>query len=174
MFAKLSNDFGHRRLVDILTFIVNGCSNILSLYWHLFVILVFLYRHFLLLGKKRQWLFLSLKAATGLPLLTTGMIKILSFSEVSEFLIHVHIFHYFKSKWNTSQHSYTKTKSTTKNLVTFLDTVMLPLYCQRKFVSIYSHRNRTFDLAFYYLLLDKISNYRLLTVYRLGFLVPNQ
>jgi hypothetical protein len=50
-----------------------------------------------------------------------SVITFLFFPKVSEFIIHDHVYHYFKHKLNTSQHSFNKSKSTVINWVPNVD-----------------------------------------------------
>jgi hypothetical protein len=76
-------------------------------------------------------------------------------------IIHDHVSHFFKSKLNSSQDGFIKSKPTVITLVTFLDFVT-PLICsQGKTDSIYFDFNNAFDILPHSLLLHKLSNYGL-------------
>jgi hypothetical protein len=86
---------------------------------------------------------------------------LLNFSEVSEFTIHDHVSYFFKSKLNSSQHGFIKSKSTVTNSVTFPDFVT-PLFCsQGQTDSIYFDFSNAFDILPHSLLLHKLNNYGL-------------
>ncbi|PNF19791.1 hypothetical protein B7P43_G14658 [Cryptotermes secundus] len=88
-----------------------------------------------------------------------------NFSKVFEFIIHDHIYQFFKSKLSPFQHGFIKSKSTTTNLVTFLDFVS-PLVCtQGQVDSIYFDFSNAFDTVSHTLLLYKLNNYGLSSGY---------
>jgi hypothetical protein len=83
------------------------------------------------------------------------------FSKVFEYIMHDHIYHFFKSKLNSSQHGFNKSKSTITNLVIFLDFVT-PLVCSQGQVdSIHFDFSNAFDILPHALLLHKLNNYGL-------------
>jgi hypothetical protein len=60
-------------------------------------------------------------------------------------VFHDHISHYLKSKINLYQHGFSKTKSASTDLVTFVDFIT-PLVCsQRQFDAIYFDLSNAFD-----------------------------
>jgi hypothetical protein len=72
-------------------------------------------------------------------------------------IIHDHVSHYLKSKINPYQHSFSKTKSASTNLITFVDFIT-PLICsQRQADVIYFDLSNAFDLVLHSLLLHKLS-----------------
>jgi hypothetical protein len=93
-----------------------------------------------------------------------------NFSNVSKFIIHDHVPHFLKSKLNSSQHGFIKSKSTVTNLVTFLHFVT-PLVCsQGQTDSIYFDFINSFNILPHALLHHKLSNYGLYSGYLNWFL----
>jgi hypothetical protein len=81
-----------------------------------------------------------------------------NFSKIFKFIIHYHIYIFFKSKLN-SQHGFIKSICTITNLVTFLDFVT-PLVCSQDQVhSVYFDFSNAFDILPHALLLHKLKNY---------------
>jgi hypothetical protein len=64
-----------------------------------------------------------------------------TFSKLFELVIHDHVSYYLKSKLNTCQHGFTKSKSTITNLVTSLDFITPVVSSQGQADAIY------FDLS---------------------------
>jgi hypothetical protein len=82
-----------------------------------------------------------------------------NFSKVFEFVIHDQVSYFLKSKLNSSQHGFIKSKSIVTNLVTFLDFVT-PIVCsQGQTDSLYFDFSNGFDILPHPLLLHKLSNY---------------
>jgi hypothetical protein len=72
-------------------------------------------------------------------------------------VIHDHVSHYLESQINPYQHGFSKTKSASINLVTFVDFIT-PLVCsQGQADAIYFDLSKAFDLASHSLLLHKLS-----------------
>jgi hypothetical protein len=88
-----------------------------------------------------------------------------NFSKVFEIIILDHIYHLFKSKLNSSQHGFIKSKSTITNLVTFLDFVTLLVCSQGQVDSIYYDFSNAFDIFPHALLVHKLDNYGLSSGY---------
>jgi hypothetical protein len=84
-----------------------------------------------------------------------------NFSKVFEFAIHGHMSHYFKHKLHPSQHGFLKFKSTTTNLVTYVDFISPLVSFQRQVDSIYLDLSSAFDLVPHPILLQKLCAYRL-------------
>jgi hypothetical protein len=80
-------------------------------------------------------------------------------SIVLEFFMHGRIFHCSDIKFS-SHGCFAKTKSTTINLVTFLDKFFIGC-CQEQFYSIYFYLSRASDTVFHSLLLYVFSSYAL-------------
>jgi hypothetical protein len=80
-----------------------------------------------------------------------------NFSKLFEFFIHEHLSHYLKLKLNPCQHGFTKHKSTTTNLVAFLDFITPLVRSQRQVDSIYFDLTSAFDLLPHTLLPHKLS-----------------
>jgi hypothetical protein len=84
-----------------------------------------------------------------------------NFSNVFEFAIHDHMSHYFTHKLHPSQHVVLKHKSTTTNLVTYLDFISPLVSSQRQVDSIYFNLSSAFDLVPHPILLNKLCAYGL-------------
>jgi hypothetical protein len=81
------------------------------------------------------------------------------FSRVFEFIIHDHIcLFFFKSKLNSCQHGFIKSKSTITNFVTFLDFVTPLVRSQGQVDSIYFAFSNAFGILPHALLLHKLKN----------------
>jgi hypothetical protein len=92
-------------------------------------------------------------------------IAILNFSRVFEFIIHDRVSHFLKSKLNSSQNGFIKSKSTVANFVTFLD-FTTPLVCsQGQTGFIYFDFSNAFDVLPHTLLQHKLSDYGLSSGY---------
>jgi hypothetical protein len=76
-------------------------------------------------------------------------------STVFLIFLHYHKSHYFTHKFNPSQH-FIKAKSTTNNLVAYLDFVSPLLFSQRQVDSIYFDLNSAVDLVSHPILLHKL------------------
>jgi hypothetical protein len=72
---------------------------------------------------------------------------------------------FFKSKLNSSQHGFIKSKSTTTNLVTFLDFGTALVCSQGQVDSVYFDFSNAFDIFPHALLLHKRNNYGLSSGY---------
>jgi hypothetical protein len=79
-----------------------------------------------------------------------------NFSKVFEFLMHNHMSHYFKHKLNPSQPVFLKYKSTTTDLVTYLDFLLPLVSSQRQLDSIHFDLSSAFDLVSHPILLHKL------------------
>jgi hypothetical protein len=82
-----------------------------------------------------------------------------NFSKAFEFAIHGHMSHYSKHKINLSQHGFLKFKSTTTNLVTYLDFISPLVISQRQVDSIYFDLSSAFDLVPHPIILQKLCAY---------------
>jgi hypothetical protein len=72
-------------------------------------------------------------------------------------VIHDHVSHYLKSKINPYQHGFSKTKSASTNLVTFVEFITPLVYSQGQADAIYFDLINAFDLVPHSLLLHKLS-----------------
>jgi hypothetical protein len=79
------------------------------------------------------------------------------FSKILEFVIHNRVSHYLKFKISPHQQGFSKTKSTTTNLVTYLDYISPLVGSQRQADAIYFDLRNAFDLVLHSLLLHKLS-----------------
>jgi hypothetical protein len=144
-------------LDNIPGFIIKGCS----------AILVPVLKHIFNLSLSQQYFPALWKQAAVVPILKKGNsafvnnyrpISILNnFSKLFEFVIHDHASHYLKSKFNPCQHGFTKFKSTTTNLVSYLDFITPLVGSQRQVDAIYFDLTSAFDLVPHTLLLHKLS-----------------
>ncbi|PNF20040.1 hypothetical protein B7P43_G05817 [Cryptotermes secundus] len=142
---------------DIPGFIIKGCTDIF----------VPILKHIFNLSLS-QHNFPSLwKQAAIVPVLKKGKstsvsnyrpISLLSnFSKIFEFIVHEHVSHYLKSKISPYQHGFSKTKSTSTNLVTYIDFISPIVGSQRQADAIYFDLSNAFDLVPHSLLLHKLS-----------------
>jgi hypothetical protein len=88
-----------------------------------------------------------------------------NFSKLFELVIHDHISHYLKSKISPHQHGFTKAKSTSTNLVTYVDFIAPLAGSQRQADAIYFDLSSAFDLVNHSLLLHKLSAFGLSSGY---------
>jgi hypothetical protein len=79
------------------------------------------------------------------------------FSKLFESVIHDHVSHYLKFKLNPCQHGFTKSKSTTTNLVTYLAFITPLVGSQRQADAVYFDLTSAFDLVPHTLHLHKLS-----------------
>jgi hypothetical protein len=100
-----------------------------------------------------------------------------SYASVFLLIIYYHVSHFLKSKLNSSQHGFIKSKSTVTYLFTFLHFVT-PLVCsQCQTDSMYFDFSNDFDILPHSLVLHKLSNYGLSRGYLnwfLGYLTNGQ
>jgi hypothetical protein len=75
-----------------------------------------------------------------------------NFSKIFEFVIHDHVSHYLKSKSSPHQHGFSKTRSTSTNLVTYVDFISPVVDSQRQADAIYFDLSDAFDLVSHSLL----------------------
>jgi hypothetical protein len=78
-------------------------------------------------------------------------------SKVFEFIVHGHVSRYFKHKLNPCQHSFTKSKCTVTNLVTYLDFVTHLVCSQREVGAVYFDFSSALDLVAHALLHHKLT-----------------
>jgi hypothetical protein len=83
-----------------------------------------------------------------------------NFSKFFEFVVHSHMSHYFSSKLDPNQHDFVKTKSTTTNLMTYLDFIS-PFVFSEQVDSVYFDFSSAFDLVPHSVLLHKLCAYSL-------------
>jgi hypothetical protein len=117
----------------------------------------------------------SWQKAAILPIFKKGNISLIAnyrpisilnnFSKVFEFVIYDHVSHYFQSKLNCCQHGFIKSRSTTSNLVTYLDYITPLVSSQRHVDAIYFDFSSAFDLVSHTLLLGKLSSFGLTSAY---------
>jgi hypothetical protein len=84
-----------------------------------------------------------------------------NFSKVFEFVVHSQMSHYFTSKLNPNQHDFVKMKSTTTNLVTYLDFISPLVSSQRQVDSIYYDFSSALEFFPHSVLLHKLCAYGL-------------
>jgi hypothetical protein len=142
-------------LDNIPGFVIKGCSDILAP----------VLKHILSLA---QQCFPALwKQVAVVPIFKKGnsasvnnyrLISILNnFSKLFEYVIHDHASHYLKLKLNPCQHGFTKSKSTTTNLVTYLDFITPLVGSQRQVDTVYFDLTSAFNRVPHSLLLHKLS-----------------
>jgi hypothetical protein len=144
-------------LDNIPGFIIKGCAPIF----------VPIFKHIFNLSLSQQYFPTLWKQAAVVPIPKKGNsasvnsyrpISILNnFSKLFEFLVHDHASHYLKSIFNPCQHGFTKCKSTTTNLVSYLDYITPLVGSQRQVDAIYFDLTSAFDLVPHTLLLHKLS-----------------
>jgi hypothetical protein len=78
-----------------------------------------------------------------------------------ESVIHDQLFFYFKFKLHPSQHGFIKLKSTTTNLLTFLNSITVPISSQRQADSVYFELIQAFDKVPHILSLYKLGSFGL-------------
>jgi hypothetical protein len=81
-----------------------------------------------------------------------------NFSKVFEFVIHDYVSCYVQSKLNCCQHGFIKPRSSTSNLVTYIDYITLSVTSQRHIDAIYFDFSSAFDLVQHTLFLAKLSS----------------
>jgi hypothetical protein len=111
-------------------------------------------------------LYLFLKRGNSFLIANYRPISILNnFSKVFEFVIHYHVLYYLQSKLNCCQHGFIKFRSTTSNLVTYLDYITPLVSSQLQVDAIYFDFSSAFDLVSHTLLLRKLSSFGLTSAY---------
>jgi hypothetical protein len=160
-------------------FIIKGCIDIF----------VPLLKYIFSLSLSQQLFPSSLKQVAIVPIFKKGSSSLLvnyhptlilnDFLKVFEFVIHDHIshYHYLQAKLNTCEHGLIKSRSTTSNLVIYLDYLTPLVSSQHQVDGIYFDFSSVFDLVSHTLLLGKLSPFGLkmltlagsLTIYLTGF-----
>jgi hypothetical protein len=148
-------------LDDIPGFIIQGCTDIF----------VPILKHIFNLSVSQQYCPTLWKQAAIAPVLIKGKSTSVSnyrpislpsnFSMIFEFVIHDHVSHHLKSKISPHQQGFSKTKSTSTNLVTFFDSISPLVGSQRQADSIYFDLNHAFDHVSHCLLLHNLSAFGL-------------
>jgi hypothetical protein len=143
-------------LDDIPGFIIKGCTDIL----------VPILRHIFNLSLSEHCFPTLWKQTAIIPVFKKGKstsvsnywaISLVSnFSKVFELVIHDHISHYLKSKISPYQHGFTKTKSTSTNLVAYVDFIAPLVGSQSQVDAIYFDLSNAFDLVPHTLPLHKL------------------
>ncbi|PNF43033.1 hypothetical protein B7P43_G08782 [Cryptotermes secundus] len=144
-------------LDNIPAFVIKGCSDILAP----------VLKHIFSLTLSQQCFPALWKQAAVVPIFKKGHsasvnnyrpVSILNnFSKLFEYVIHHHVSHDLKLKLNPCQHGFTKCKSTTTNLVTYLDFITPLVGSQRQVDAIYFDLTSAFGLVPHSLLLHKLS-----------------
>jgi hypothetical protein len=88
-----------------------------------------------------------------------------NFSKIFEFIVHNHLSNFFKHKLNPAQHGFHKFNSTTTNLVTDPNSIMLSVCTQGQIDSVYFDLSSAFDIVPHNILLHKLSNFGLSSSY---------
>lgn len=88
-----------------------------------------------------------------------------NFSKLFEIIIHKHISFYINNKINSSQHGFIKSKSTTTNLISYLNVIVPVIESQGQTDSIYFDFSKAFDLVPHNILLTKMGNFGLTNGY---------
>ena len=88
-----------------------------------------------------------------------------TFSKIFEIIINEHVSHYLKSKFNPRQHGIIISKSTTTNLVAYLDIITPLVHSQCQVNAIYFDFSNSFDLVSHTLFLCKLNDFGLSPVY---------
>jgi hypothetical protein len=88
-----------------------------------------------------------------------------NFSKFFEFVVYDHVSYYGQSGLNCCQHGFIKSRSTTSNLVTFLDYITPLVSSQSQVDAIYFDFSSAFDLVSHTLLLGKLSSFGLTSAY---------
>jgi hypothetical protein len=114
------------------------------------LILIFQRSHQVSVELRRRWNFLTTKHPLPISLLSNCC-------KVFKFIVHGHIYHYLNSKIRLYQHGFSKTKSTSTNLVTYVDFISPLVGYQRQVDAIYFDLSNAFDRVSHSLLLHKLS-----------------
>jgi hypothetical protein len=88
-----------------------------------------------------------------------------NFSKIFESVVHDHLSSNFKFKLHPSQHGFIKSKSTVTNLVTYLNDVLPSVCSQGQFDCVYFDLSQAFDKVPHTLLLNKLNNFGLSSLY---------
>ena len=82
-----------------------------------------------------------------------------------EIIIHEHVSHYLKSKFNPCQHGFIKSKFTSTHLVAYLDFITPLFHSQDQVDAIYFDYSKVFDLVWHALLLHKLDDFGISPAY---------
>ena len=88
-----------------------------------------------------------------------------AFSEKFEIIIIEHVSRHLKSKFNPHQHGSIKSKSTSTNLVAYLDSITRLVHTHPQVDAIYFDFSNTFDAVSRAMLLRKLDGFRLPPTY---------
>jgi hypothetical protein len=148
-------------LDGIPNFVIKGCSEIF----------IPVLKHIFNLSLSQQYFPTERKQAAFVPVFKKGNsasvsnyrpISILNnFSKLFELVIQDHISHYLKFTLNPCQHSFTKSKSTVTNLVSYLESISPLVTSQGQTDAIYFDLSSAFDLVPHTPLLQKLSTFGL-------------
>jgi hypothetical protein len=143
------------------SFIIKGCSTIFAPLLKYIFNLSLSQEHFSAQWKKAIIVPIFKKGNTSLVCNYRPISLLNNFSKVFEFAMHDHMSHYFTHKLHPNQHGFLKRKSTTTNLVTYLDFISSLVSSQRQVDSIYFDLSSAFDLVPHPALLNKRCAYGL-------------
>ena len=152
-------------IIIIIIIIIKGCTDIF----------VPLLKYIFNLSLSQQLFPSSWKKAAIVPIYKKGNSTIIAnyrpisilnnFSKVFEIIICNHVSYYLQSKLNSCQHGFIKSRSTTSNLVNYLDYITPLVSSQRQVDAIYFDFSSAFDLVSHNLLLNKLSSFGLSSAY---------
>jgi hypothetical protein len=87
------------------------------------------------------------------------------FSQIFEIIIHEHVSHHSKSKFNPCQHGFIKSKFTSTHLVAYPDFITPLVYSQHQVDAIYFYCSKVFDLVWHALLLHILDDFGISPAY---------
>jgi len=82
-------------------------------------------------------------------------------SKIFEIIIHENVLHQFQSHFNSCQHGFIKSNSTSTNIIAYPYFITSLVHSQRQVYAIYFDFSSAFDLVTYPLLLRKINDFEL-------------
>jgi hypothetical protein len=96
----------------------------------------------------------------------TDPISVLNiFSKILEFIVHDHLYNFFKYRLNPSQHGFRKFNSIATNLVTYVNSVIPSVSTQGQTDSVYFDVTKAFDIVPHNILLRELGNFGLYSSY---------